>query len=80
MPADMPELEVTAAAVGGLALSRLLKEAGLTTSTSEALRLIQQGGVRMDGERLSDPALAIARGESHVFQVGKRKFARVLVR
>jgi tyrosyl-tRNA synthetase len=79
MPADIPELEVTAAA-GGLALSRLLKEAGLTTSTSEALRLIQQGGVRMDGERLSDPALAIARGESHVFQVGKRKFARVLVR
>ena len=75
-PADMPEIEL-ATADGTLPLPRLLKEAGLTASTSEAMRLIQQGGVRMDGERLSDPSLTIPRGESHVFQVGKRKFARV---
>lgn len=79
MPADMPELEI-AASNGGLALPRLLKDAGLVASTSEAMRLIQQGGVRMDGERLADPSLAIPSGETHVFQVGKRKFARVLVR
>jgi len=79
MPADMPELEI-AASNGGLALPRLLKDAGLVASTSEAMRLIQQGGVRMDGERLADTSLAIPSGETHVFQVGKRKFARVLVR
>jgi len=50
------------------------------TSTSEAVRLIQQGGVRIDGERVDDRALTIAAGKEHVFQVGKRRFARVLVK
>jgi len=59
---------------------RVLKEAGLTASTSEALRLIRQGGVRIDGEKVEDPALEIAPGPARVFQVGKRKFARVRVR
>jgi tyrosyl-tRNA synthetase len=78
MPEQIPEFNV-AAVDGSLVVSRLLKEAGLTASTSEALRLIQQGGVRIDGERLSDPGLAVRAGETHVFQVGKRKFARVFV-
>ncbi len=78
-PEDMPDVELTAVD-GSLMLPRLLKEAGLTASTSESMRLIQQGGVRMDGERLSDPGVAIPRGETHVFQVGKRKFAKVYLR
>ncbi|OGI48345.1 MAG: tyrosine--tRNA ligase [Candidatus Muproteobacteria bacterium RBG_16_65_34] len=79
MPEEMPEVEV-AAQGRGIGLPRLLKEAGLTESTSEAVRLIRQGGVRADGERVSDPGLEIHPGETHVFQVGKRKFMRVKVR
>jgi tyrosyl-tRNA synthetase len=78
MPDKIPETDISANGVG-VTLPRLLKEAGLSGSTSEALRLIQQGGVRMDGEKLSDPNLQISVGETHVFQVGKRKFARVRV-
>jgi tyrosyl-tRNA synthetase len=78
-PENMPDVELTGTN-GGLALPRLLKEAGLAASTSEAMRLIQQGGVRMDGERLADTGCQIAAGEAHVFQVGKRKFVRVRVR
>jgi tyrosyl-tRNA synthetase len=52
----------------------------LVGSTSEAFRLIQQGGVRVDGERIEDRSLQVAAGAEHVYQVGKRRFARVLVR
>ncbi len=79
MPADISEIEL-AGNGKGLALSRVLKEAGLTSSTSEAMRLIKQGGVRIDGEKADDPALEISPGQAHVFQVGKRKFMRVRVR
>jgi tyrosyl-tRNA synthetase len=80
LPEDMPELELAGGEGGRLAVPRLLKDAGLAASTSEAIRLIRQGGVRMDGEKLADPALEIRAGETRVFQVGKRKFARVRVR
>lgn len=79
MPEDMPEVEVRSPNADGLAVANLLKEAGLTSSTSESLRMIQAGAVRMDGERLADGKLTIAAGQVHVFQVGKRKFARVSV-
>ncbi len=79
IPADISEIEL-AGNGKGLALPRILKEAGLTASTSEALRLIKQGGVRIDGEKAENPALEIAPGQAHVFQVGKRKFMRVRVR
>ena len=59
-----------------LAIGSLLKQAGLVTSTSEALRLIDQGGVRIDGVVISDKALKLSPGTT-VVQVGKRKFARV---
>ena len=75
MPEDMPEVRIQAAEP--IAIAQLLKQAGLTASTSEALRMIEQGGVRLDGERCSDKALALAAGVSVVLQVGKRKFARV---
>ena len=72
MPDDMPEVTVAAGSVTGV-----LKQAGLTASTSEAMRMIAQGGVRLNGERVEDKDLALARGDVVVLQVGKRKFARV---
>ncbi len=78
MPEDMPELELSAAE-GGLAIANLLKAAGLVKSTSEALRMIKQGAVKIDGERVEDGKLSVPAGVQHVFQVGKRRFARVTV-
>ena len=78
LPEDLPETTV-AAAGGRIRLANLLKEAGLVPSTSEALRMIRQGAVRIDGERVSDTALEIEAGGVHVYQVGKRRFARVRV-
>ena len=76
LPEDMPELQVQAPD-GTLPLANLLREAGLTGSTSEALRMIRQGAVRIDGERVEDAGLTLAVGASHVVQVGKRRFARI---
>ena len=78
MPDDMPEVTLRAES-GALALSHVLKQAGLTSSTSEALRMIEQGGVRVNGEKVSDKALKLNRSECVVVQVGKRKFARVTI-
>jgi tyrosyl-tRNA synthetase len=55
----------------------LLKQAGLVASTSEALRMIEQGGVKIDGEKVSDKNHQLAKGVSFVVQVGKRKFAKI---
>ena len=62
---------------GGLQIAQVLKRAGLTVSTSDALRMIEQGGVRLNGEKISDKGLMLKVGETVVLQVGKRKFARV---
>ena len=61
-------------------ITHVLREAGLVTSTSEAIRMINQGAVKMDGERVSDPKLMLEPGSRHVYQVGKRKFARVEIK
>jgi tyrosyl-tRNA synthetase len=79
LPDDMPELTLTAPA-GGLALTQALKQAGLVPSTSEAMRAIAGGGVRLDGERVTDKGLLLTPGARVVAQVGKRRFARLLVR
>ncbi|BAZ95112.1 tyrosine--tRNA ligase [Thiohalobacter sp. COW1] len=76
MPDEMPEYALAAPA-GGLPIGNLLKQAGLVASTSEALRMIKQGAVRLDGERIEDSRQAFAAGSAGVFQVGKRRFARV---
>lgn len=73
-PESMPEVTVAAASI-----PQVLKQAGLVASTSEALRLIDGGGVRLDGEKISDRGLQLAAGTIVVLQVGKRKFARVTV-
>ena len=78
LPDEIPEI-VLASQDGVLVIANLLKDAGLTGSTSEAYRMIKQGAVRVDGERVSDKGLGIAVGNTHVFQVGKRRFARVTV-
>lgn len=78
IPDDLPEITVTAEE-GQIAIARLLKEAGLVASTSEALRMIDQGAVKADGERVSDKGLQLVGGTCTVFQVGKRKFAKVTV-
>ncbi|TAK43952.1 MAG: tyrosine--tRNA ligase [Betaproteobacteria bacterium] len=78
LPEDMPEFSLHAPP-GGLAVAQLLKQAGLVPSVTEATRLIEQGGVRLNGERLADKALRLAPGASVMVQVGKRKFARVRV-
>jgi tyrosyl-tRNA synthetase len=79
MPEEMPEVTVTAPE-GGMLIAQLLKQAQLTPSTSEAQRMIDQGGVKLDGERVSDKALKIPAGRTVVAQVGKRKFARITVK
>ncbi|HUX62615.1 tyrosine--tRNA ligase [Sulfuricella sp.] len=78
MPDEMPEVTLIGGA-DGLPISQALKQAGLTASTSDALRMIDQGGVKLDGEKLSDKALKLKAGETVVAQVGKRKFARITV-
>ena len=76
IPADIAEVSLSGAP---LAIGQVLKQSGLAPSTSEAMRNIEQGGVRVDGERVSDKSLALAAG-TYVVQVGKRKFARVTIR
>ncbi len=75
MPEEMPEFTFE----GEIGLANLLKEAGLVESTSEAIRSAQQGGVKINGEKLDDVRCNAAKG-THVYQVGKRKFARVTVK
>ncbi len=79
LPEEVPEVEVQSRE-GRLPIANLLKEAGLAASTSEAFRLIQQGAVRIDGERVESRDLELAAGADHVYQVGKRRIARVRVR
>ena len=76
MPDEIEERSV-ASRDGRLGIAHLLRQAGLVSSTSEAFRMIQQGAVRIDGERVADRGLEIEAGTTHVYQVGKRKFARV---
>ncbi len=78
IPDDIAEIRLTSRG-GKLGIASLLKEAGLVSSNSEAFRMIQQGAVRLDGERIDDRGLEISAGTTHVYQVGKRKFAKVML-
>ena len=78
VPADIVTVELQAGPEG-LAIATALKEAGLSASTSEAMRMIAQGGVKLDGEKISDKAQKLHQGTTVVAQVGKRKFARIQV-
>ncbi len=76
MPDEMPELTLETEG-GTLGIAHLLKAAGLVSSTSEAFRMIKQGAVRIDGERVEDRSLTLDAGSTNVYQVGRRRFARV---
>lgn len=78
MPSDIAEVTV-AAPEGEIGIGRLLKEAGLTPSTGEANRNIEQGGVRVNGDRITDRGLKLKAGTTYTIQVGKRKWAKVTV-
>jgi len=76
IPDEMDEVSLVAEG-SGIAIANILKDAGLTKSTSDAMRMVKQGAVKIDGEKISDPKLIVDTGTQHVYQVGKRKFARV---
>jgi tyrosyl-tRNA synthetase len=78
LPESMPEVALQTAGAG-LPVPQLAKRAGIVESTSEALRLIAQRGLRVDGDVVTDKALVIAAGRTVIVQAGKRKFARVTV-
>jgi len=79
LPNEMNHIQLDSES-NGLQIANLLKDASLTASTSEAIRMIRQGAVKIDGQRVDDDKLHIAAGTEHVYQVGKRKFAKVTLK
>jgi tyrosyl-tRNA synthetase len=77
-PLEMTQMELSSPGES-IPLVFLLKAAGLTTSTSNAIRMIRQGAVKINGQRVDSTELRIIRGEQHIYQVGKRKFAKIKV-
>mgnify|MGYP000337894895 CR=1 FL=1 len=78
MPDEIPDKALDSQD-GKLGIAHLLRGAGLVSSTSEAFRMIKQGAVRIDGERVADRGLEIEAGSTHVYQVGKRKFCKATI-
>ena len=79
IPDDIEEIMLQALD-NGYPIANLLKDSGLTASTSDALRMIKQGAVKIDGEKVSDAKLVMPVNTRHVYQIGKRKFARVEIK
>jgi tyrosyl-tRNA synthetase len=75
IPDDIEEIEIVAGE--GIAIANLLKEAGLVNSTSDGMRMIKQGAAKIDGAKIEDTRLQLTAGTTGVFQVGKRKFAKI---
>jgi tyrosyl-tRNA synthetase len=78
LPENMPEKNLHSEG-DGLPIAKILKQTGLTTSTTEALRMVEQGGVKLNGKKISDKNLKIKSGTTAVVQVGKRKFSKVKI-
>ncbi|MBT3736617.1 MAG: tyrosine--tRNA ligase, partial [Gammaproteobacteria bacterium] len=78
IPENIPEIKLHSED-GGLGITKILKQSGLTASTSEALRMIEQKGVKLNGEKISDKSLKLKLGTTSVIQVGKRRFAKVTI-
>ena len=79
IPDDMPELKIELPSEG-VAIGNLLKQAELVASTSDAMRMIKQGAVKIDGEKVADTRMLISQAGEAVYQVGKRKFARITLK
>lgn len=78
LPDDIPEMKLHTEG-DGLPISRILKLSGLTASTTEALRMVEQGGVRLNGKKVSNKNFILSRGKTAIVQVGKRKFSKVII-
>jgi tyrosyl-tRNA synthetase len=78
MPDEMPEKTIASSAEG-MPIANVLRDGGLVNSTSEAMRMIKQGAVKIDGNKVSDKSLVCLPGTTHVYQVGKRRFARITI-
>ena len=78
MPDEMPEKTIASSAEG-MPIANVLRDGGLVNSTSEAMRMIKQGAVKIDGSKVSDKSLVCLPGTTHVYQVGKRRFARITI-
>jgi tyrosyl-tRNA synthetase len=78
IPDEVPEVSLTIEG-DSIGIAQLLKMAGLVESTSEAYRAIDQGGIKLDGEKISERNFMVGKGQSFVAQVGKRKFARITI-
>jgi tyrosyl-tRNA synthetase len=77
LPDDIPQLSIQCDS-GSMPIANLLKEAGLVDSTSEAIRMIKQGAVKLNGEtKVEDTKLEVVKGSTEIYQVGKRKFAKI---
>jgi len=79
VPEDIPEVELDGGDEG-IPAANLLKDAGLVGSTSDAHRMVKQGAVKLDGEKMSDSRVKITAGGPYIFQVGKRRFAKVSIK
>lgn len=79
LPDDLEEQALFADS-DGMGIANLLKDAGLVSSTSDAMRMIKQGAVKIDGERVEDPRLVMAVDTCHIYQVGKRRVAKVALK
>lgn len=81
LPDEIPECDITLSKEQeSISLVHLLKQVGLVSSTAEAIRMVQQGGVRIDGEKVSDTHLQISPQTKHVYQVGKRKISKIKIK
>jgi tyrosyl-tRNA synthetase len=80
VPEDLPETVVECGEGGQLGVGHVLQQAGLVASTSEAFRMIKQGAVRIDGQRIEDRNLELPAGAAHVLQVGKRRIAKITLK
>ena len=78
LPDEIPE-SIVQITDNDIPLAQLLKQTGLTSSTSEALRMIEQGAVKLDGQKVEDKSLKVQRGNTVIIQVGKRKFAKAII-
>jgi tyrosyl-tRNA synthetase len=81
LPDDLPEVVIPASSLtdGKIWIAHLMQQAGFAQSSSDARRLVQQGGVRLDGDRITDPALEVSLQGETILQVGKRRFAKLII-
>ena len=79
IPDELPEISLSFSEATQIGIANVLKDAGLTASTSDAMRMIRQGAVKINGEKIIDPKLLVNVGTQDVYQVGKRKFAKIKI-